>query len=124
MHHMDKIGWQKSSAPPPPESRLPSTMERLITRPTFLVSFTKEDPSEQLGVFLGENRSIPAPSTNRPPAPQSVFTLELLDEKLQALLHQLTHTIFQAVGNISQELRDEIDHLGESTDTLETKFDK
>lgn len=46
-----------------------------------------------------------------------------MDEKLQALLHHLTCNMSQEVGKISQELRGEIDQLGERTDTLETKFD-
>lgn len=66
---------------------------------------------------------MPLPPTGvwGPPC-KSLLTPELLDEKLQVLLLQLTHNISQEVGKIPQELREEIDQIGERTDMLETKF--
>ena len=53
-----------------------------------------------------------------------MVTVAVLDHKLQSLLQNLTHNITKEVGKITQELRKEIDQLGERTDTLEIKFDE
>lgn len=101
-------------------------MERFLTRPATPASSTQGDPEEMLGTFLREDPPAPAQSASgplAPSAPMSILTPELLDEKLQALLHHLTHIISQAVGKNSQKLKGEIDQLGERTDNLETKFD-
>lgn len=52
-----------------------------------------------------------------------MLTPDMLYEKFQTLLLQLTCNISQEVGKLSQELRGEIDKIGECTDMLETKFD-
>lgn len=62
--------------------------------------------------------SLHALSSASSSATHSVLTPEMLDEKLQFLLHQLTRNISLAVGKISQELRGEIAYIGEQTDSL------
>lgn len=54
------------------------------------------------------------------PTQHSVLTPEILDNKLQTLLHQLTRNI----GSLAQELRGEISQIGEHTDALKTKCDE
>ena len=66
------------------------------------------------------------PHKQRPPelpTMSSPITVEVLDAKLQTLLHSLTQNITKEVGKLAHELRGEIDQLGERTDTLESKFD-
>lgn len=53
-----------------------------------------------------------------------MVTVAVLDIKLQTLLQDLTQNVTKEVGKIAQELRGEIDQLGECTDTLESKFDE
>lgn len=53
----------------------------------------------------------------------ALVTVEVLDLRLQALLQSLTHNLAKEVGKLAHKLREEIDQLGERTDTLESKFD-
>ena len=72
-----------------------------------------DDPSE----VDGSQRAMSVVATD-------VVTVAVLDLKLQSLLQNLTHNITKEVGKITQELRKEIDQLGQRTDTLENKFDE
>lgn len=65
-------------------------------------------------------------SISTPPFPDNsvTVTVAVLDSKLQSLLQDLTRNFTVAVGKLAQELRGEIDQLGDRTDTLESKFDE
>lgn len=73
--------------------------------------------------LLGAESAMLAPPAETLPATQYTLTPQLLDEKLQALSHQLTCNITLNVRKISQELHEEIAQVGEHTDALETKYD-
>lgn len=51
-----------------------------------------------------------------------LLTVEVLDDRLQALLGNIIRSISTEVGKIAQELGGEIAQLDELTDHLETKF--
>lgn len=51
-----------------------------------------------------------------------MVTVGVLDLKLHTLLQDLTHNITKEMWKIAQELRGEINQLGERTDTLENTF--
>lgn len=125
-HHMVKIGYQKHTPQSQSEPRPSTTMDRFLTRPTSPALHLQADlPSKIMltrqGRYTYTHTHGFTPS--QIPASQFFLTPKLLDEKLQTLLHRITHNIVQEVGKISQELRGELDQLGEHSDVLETKFD-
>lgn len=79
--------------------------------------FPLVDPS----LFMEDSSQRPQPPVS--PATLLPVTVDVLDTKLQALLHNITHNITKEVNKLAHELRGEIDQLGERTDHLETKFD-
>lgn len=121
---MVKIGDQKLVYSPSPEPQPTLTMARFLLRPVFPGSSAQDnppDPMDQLATGGGNPLHVPH---SQPPGSLTPLTAEVLDAKLNSLLENITHNISLKVGKIAQELREEIDHLGERTDTLETKFDE
>lgn len=120
---MVKIGYQKPYPWSHTGPRPTTTMERFLTRPASPVSISQEDPFEHIHVLMAKSFSQTISPVLQTYSSQSLLTPEMLDEKLQTLLLQLTRNISQVVGKLSQQLRGEIDQIGECTDMLEHKFD-
>lgn len=104
-------------------------MDCYVTRPQSLASSSPADPFTMMDPVLGmEDTGVHAPVTdqtpraNTPPA-QAALTPDLLYEKLQNLLLQITHSMAVEVGKIAAELRGEIAQIGECTGALKHKFD-
>lgn len=101
-----------------------------ITRPQFSASSSLANPFATIDPLLGtEEAGNPAPATeqvsgSKPPSVQAILTPDILDEKLQNLLLQITRNIAAGVGKISLELRGEITQIGERADALQNKFDE
>lgn len=85
--------WQKWTSPPSPESRTQARMERLLSRPHFLASILQSDPILPTDPPPGFGLVINPPGAASFPTQNPVSTPEILDEKLQVLLHQLTCNI-------------------------------
>ena len=104
-------------------------MDRFVLRPqspapVFLIAVTaplEVNPLTDPSLFTIQ--TAPQSPASTPPAMAAPVTETVLDQKLQALLQNLTNNIAKEVNKLAHELRGEIDQLGERTDNLETKFD-
>lgn len=73
---------------------------------------------------MSTGTALHAPENACLPASQMMLTPEMLHEKLQLLLHQMTCNIALEVRKHSQELCGEITQIDECTDALKMKFDE
>lgn len=129
---MGKIRQQKHCYKPLLDPRTQTAMDKYLTRPQSLALPALADllaaMDLSLGVYdlgVGTSQAQDTQSTPEmsPQATQAVLTPELLDEKLQALLQQMTRNFAAEVGTLSQELRGEVVQIGEMTAAIGTKFD-
>lgn len=122
---MGKIGFQKyiyqGFIPP---SKSAQNMDRFLYRSQSPASHTPTEPTDTADLLAPTPGVFHTRNANQRANPTEVVTVPVLDLKLQTLLQDLTRNIAKEVGKIAQELRGEIDQLGELTATLETKFDE
>ena len=124
---MGKVGFQKNIYQgfiPPVPSRPAQTMERFLYRSQSPAPNTPAERAEVADSMASAPGTLPAGYLSQPQSPAEAVTVTVLDLKLQTLLQDLTRNITKEVGKLAQELRGEIDQLGERTATLETKFDE
>lgn len=129
---MGKIGDQRRIyKKPPPQASSQSTLriDRFVCRPQSPDSgnlMNMEDPPDALPLVdssLFTEKHSRQPKATDQSSMAALVTVEVLDLRLQTLLQSLTNNIAKEVSKLAHEFRGEIDHLGERTDTLETKFD-
>lgn len=99
-------------------------MDCYLLRLACLAPSAQKEPPEPTDPLASTEGTYPGGSPIPLAEPTSAATVKVLDMKLHDLLHDLTHDITKEMGKISQELSCEVTHLGECTDTLETKFDE
>lgn len=123
---MGKVGFQKNvyqGFNPPLSSQPSQLMERFLLRPQSSASSIPADTLDATDHLANVPGIFHTDSPPQQSDPAELVTVAVLNLKLQALLQDLPRNIAKEVGKIAHELRGEIDHLGEHTDTLETKLD-